>query len=107
MDEGKAERTFCFITDTIEMLLNTFLSGKEIVYNIAGKETTTIRDLAKKIAVINHAKFEGKGVKNKITGTPKKSVLDNTIYINEFGKKTFVSLNEGLKITSDWFRNIL
>ncbi len=106
-DEGNAKRTFCFISDAVEMLLNTLLSGKEFVYNIAGQDTITIAELAKKIAEINNAEFK-KYTKQKkqITGTPVNSIISNRRYRNEFKKNSFITLQEGLQTTSDWFRNL-
>lgn len=106
MDEGLAERTFCFITDMIEMLLNIMLSGREIVYNVCGKDTTTIKNLAKLIAKITQVKFNYKFKEGAVKGTPLILTLDNNRYLSELKKKAFVSLNEGLAITSEWFRNL-
>lgn len=106
MDEGLAQRTFCFITDTIEMLLNIMLNGKELVYNICGKDTITIRDLAKLVAQINQVKFNDKFKATAIKGTPLVLTLDNHRYLSEFKKKTFVPLGNGLVITSEWLRNL-
>ncbi len=106
MDEGLAERTFCFIIDLIEMLLNIMLNGKEIAYNICGKDTISIKDLAKSIAQINRVKFDYKFNGKTIHGTPMILTLNNNRYCNEFKKKTFIPLNIGLEITSEWFRNL-
>ena len=106
IDEGLAQRTFCFITDMIEMLLNIMLSGREIAYNVCGKDTTTIRGLAKLIARTNQAKFNYKFKESTVKGTPHILTLDNNLYLSEFKKRSFVSLNEGLVITSEWFRNL-
>lgn len=106
MDEGLTQRTFCFITDMIEMLLNIMLNGREIVYNVCGKDTTTIRSLAKLIARITQAKFNDKFKERSVKGAPLILTLDNNRYLSEFKKKAFVSLNEGLVITSEWFRNL-
>lgn len=106
MDKGLAERTFCFITDMIEMLLNIMLSGKEITYNMCGKDTIMISVLAKLVAQINKAKFNSKFKKRNIKGTPLILTVDNKRYLSEFRKKSFVPLNKGLVITSEWFRNI-
>lgn len=106
MDEGLAQRTFCFITDIIEMLLNIMLNGREIAYNVCGKDTTTIRSLAKLIAQITQAKFNYKFKERAVKGTPLILTLDNNRYLSEFKKKSFVSLNKGLVTTSEWFRNL-
>lgn len=106
MDEGKAQRTLCFISDAVEMLLNILLNSKETVYNVCGIETVTIRKLASIIAAINHAKVSSKIAPKKISGTPVRSALSNKKYVKEFNKKNFVSLEEGLTATSLWFKNI-
>ncbi len=106
MDKGLAERTFCFITDMTEMLLNVMLNGKETVYNVNGKDITTIKDLAESIAQINKAGFNYKFKEEAMGGTPPVLTLDNSRYLSEFKKKTFVSLDKGLAITSEWFRNL-
>lgn len=106
MDEGLAERTFCFITDMIEILLNIMLGGREIAYNVCGKDTTSIRSLAKLIAQITGARFNYKFKERADKGAPLILTLDSNRYISEFKKKSFISLNKGLIITSEWFRNL-
>jgi len=107
MDAGTAQRTLCFITDAIEMLLNILLNSKEMVYNVCGTETVTIRELAEMIAKINRANVKAPTQKKDITGTPNRSTLSNKKYRNEFNKESFVALNDGLQITSGWFKNLL
>ncbi len=106
MDEGKALRTLCFISDAIEMLLNILLNAHEMVYNVSGRETVTIKQLAEIIAKINHAKLSSSIAPKNISGTPDRSALSNKKYVREFNKKKFVGLVEGLKATSVWFRNL-
>ncbi len=106
MDDGAATRTFCFVTDTIEMLLNILLTGNQLVYNVSGDETTTIKVLAQRIATINGVQFSGVFKKQIITGTPRAVIVSNDRYCTEFKKKKFVSLDEGLLVTSKWFENI-
>lgn len=106
MDDGAAERTFCFIADTIEMLLNIMLGGKELVYNVSGNETVSIKQLAEIVGSINKANVKYPELQKKIEGTPQRSAISNKRYRAEFNKKSFVSLKKGLEITSEWFRNI-
>ncbi len=106
MDEGRAQRTLCFISDAVEMLLNILLSGKDNVYNVCGTDTVTIRRLAEIIAKANHAKLSNTIREKKISGTPARSALSNERYRNEFKKKQFVPLEAGLSATSEWFNNI-
>ncbi len=46
MDSGEAIRTYCYITDVIEMFWNVLLFGKEPLYNIGGKSRVSILELA-------------------------------------------------------------
>lgn len=105
-DEGSASRIFCFVTDTIEMLLNIVINGKSLVYNVSGQNPITIRKLAETISKINNAEFVIPKISNSIVSAPKSSILDNGKYLKEFGKKQFVPLLEGLKATSEWFRSL-
>jgi len=106
MDEGKAERTLCFISDAVEMVLNILLSSKELVYNVSGKEVISIKKLAQLIAKINNAKVTSVINRNVITGTPNRSSISNNKYLREFRKRQFVPLSIGMSATSDWLKNI-
>lgn len=106
MDEGLAQRTLCFVSDAIEMLLNILTSSKEYVYNVAGQETVTIRELAQIIGKINNAKVSSLVEKREITGTPNRSALSNKKYVNEFKKTSFISIEEGMRATSEWFKTL-
>lgn len=103
MDAGSAYRTFCFISDLIEMLINVMINGKSMTYNLCGKETYSIKETARLIAKINNAELVENNQFQTISGTPTKSILSNKKYLNEFKKNNFVKFYEGLKITSSWF----
>lgn len=107
MDNGSAERSFCFISDTIEMLLNIMISGKEFVYNVGGNTITTITDLAQIVASINKVKVVPSLKNENIIGAPTRTILDNHRYQNEFGNKQFVDLKEGLTSTSVWLSKLI
>ncbi len=104
MDSGNAYRTFCFISDMVEMLLNVLLNGKNSVYNLCGKDTINIHRLAKIISNISSAELINKKNNEFISGTPSKSIISNERYLAEFAKKSFVNLKDGLIITSKWFQ---
>lgn len=106
MDEGKAQRTLCFIADTIEMLINIILSGKELVYNVSGAHTVSIRELATRIATLNGVSVTLPKEKKHIYGTPQNSAISNARYRNEFKKNSFIDLDAGLTVTSEWMKNI-
>jgi len=106
-DYGKAKRSFCFISDTIEMLLNCMLNGLESVYNIASSDTITIVELAQKIAVINNAILKGNSTtKQETEGAPRNVMINNQRYREEFKKNSFINLSEGLQASSAWMSNL-
>jgi UDP-glucuronate decarboxylase len=106
MDQGDAIRTYCYITDVIEMFWNIILFGKKVTYNVGGNSKTTILNLAKIIG-----KELNKEVilpKKTITleGNPKIVNISIESYVNEFGKPNFISLDEGIKKTINWQKKI-
>lgn len=107
MDEGKSIRTYCYITDAVEMLWNIFLHGKHNIYNVSGISQISIFDLAKKIG--QKFKKEVKTPKNsrEMEGSPKIVNISNDRYTEEFNKTDFVDLDEGLENTVQWYKNIL
>ena len=46
MDSGQAMRVYCYISDTLEILINILLNGKQAVYNVGGESYTSIANLA-------------------------------------------------------------
>ena len=105
-DDGRALRTLCYITDAIEMIWNILLHGKQFVYNVGGVDTLSILELSQKIGYILNKEIKLPKDNNGLIGNPKLVNLSLNRYFNEFGKKQFVSLNEGLLNTINWQKNI-
>jgi len=101
MDEGKALRTWCYITDALNIMLKMMLHGKETLYNVGGIETVSIYEMAQMIARYSGATCEagsGTGMKD----APDIVKLDVSKARNEFGIGKFIPFQEGLKRTIDW-----
>jgi len=101
---GKPLREFLFVDDLSHAI--EFLIDKKVdtdIINIGSGEEISINNLAEKIKSI--IEYEGKlnFDKSKPDGNPRK-LLDSTL-INNIGWKHLTSLDEGLKITYDWFLN--
>lgn len=104
LDDGKVLRQLSFITDTIEMILNIMLSGKENIYNVGGVDLKSIREIAEIIANNEGVKVLLPDVLNSVGGTPKTLVLDIKRYINEFGEPNFIPYEKGLAKTAEWIK---
>lgn len=105
-DDGSSFRKYQHISDCCVMLFNILIRGKHSVYNIGGKEETTIYDLAKTIG----NKFEKEVKKGKInndviTSAPKKVWVSLDRYEQEFGILDFMSLEDGMDNYLNWFIN--
>lgn len=103
-DDGSAYRCYLHISDCCAMLLN-IVNGKESVYNIGGKEETTIYDMAKIIGnKFNKNIIKGK-IQNKISSSaPKKVWVSLNRYENEFGPLNLKPFKEGLVEFIDWYK---
>ena len=106
MDGGDAIRTYCYITDVIEMFWNILLFGKDTLYNVGGNSKLSIFELGVLIG-----DFMGKSViKNEtsqgLIGNPKLVNISTEKYLNEFPKTNFVSINEGIKKTIEWQKQL-
>tara|TARA_R110002020_G_scaffold401953_4_gene612142 strand:+ start:12835 stop:13887 length:1053 start_codon:yes stop_codon:yes gene_type:complete len=105
LDGGESIRNYLYITDSMEILLNIVLNGKEIVYNVGGdSEPVSIFGLASIIA----NKFNVKVIKGITENTTNKSAPKNVglsmkKYRNEFVKSENVRLFSGIQKTIDWF----
>ena len=103
LDKGEAKRTYCYVTDAVQMMWRILLDGKESVYNVAGRSTVTIGDLARLIGKISDVNviFPDKD-EDGIPGAPEDVRLNIARFASEFGMPEFVELEEGLKNTIDW-----
>ena len=104
MDAGRAIRCFCFISDVVEMMLNTLFSSKEMLYNIAGVDNKTIREVAEMITETIKVPLVLPQEEEKIGGTPSQLALSNEKYCSEFSKTAFVDFEHGLKKTIEWLK---
>ncbi len=104
LDQGKALRQLSFITDTIGMILNVMLSGKDRIYNIGGVDLKSIKDIADIIAVNEGVMVKLPDVLKSVGGEPKDLILDITKYVEEFGCPNFISCEQGLIKTAQWIK---
>jgi nucleoside-diphosphate-sugar epimerase len=102
LDKGEAVRTYCYISDVIEMFWKILIFGKESVYNVGGISKIKIKNLAKKIGKILNVPVIIPTNDNSLIGAPREVSLDLSKIKREFKKNEFVSIEEGIRRTIDW-----
>lgn len=100
--DGSPTREFLFsddLADGLVFLMNNY-NDPEII-NIGPQREVSIRELSELVA--NLVGYEGKIVwdTNKPNGTPRRAL--STFKMDSLGWKSKTSLEDGLKITIDWF----
>ena len=103
LDAGQALRTYCYVTDAAELLWKILLHGQG-TYNVGGHSQVSIKELAMKIGTVLNAKvFLGT---KKLDGAPEDVSLDMSATEKEFNKSIYVDLDEGLRQTIEWHKQI-
>ncbi len=108
-DQGTAIKTWGYIADIIQMILNILTHGTELIYNVGGIDTMSIKELAEEIGRQTNADVvtpQSNGKKDNSIHDPQFVKLNITKYSKEFGDPTFISFSEGIRRTIEWNRNI-
>jgi UDP-glucuronate decarboxylase len=106
IDDGSSIRTYCYITDVIEMFWNILLYGKQTVYNVGGFSNISIKELAKLIGEKLNKEVKIPSLTTSLVGSPKVVNISIDRYLQEFNKTSFVNMNEGISKTIEWNKNI-
>jgi dTDP-glucose 4,6-dehydratase/UDP-glucuronate decarboxylase len=104
-DDGLASRKYQHISDCCIMLFNILLYGNQEVYNVGGKEETTIYEMAKIIG----NKFNKEVVKGKVNNdvalsAPKKVSISLDRYNSEFCDFDFIPFKDGIENYLNWYK---
>jgi len=105
LDQGEKIKTFGYTADITKMLVTVMLNGTDLIYNISGIDTISIRELAQRIADYSKVRVimpYGESDLEHISKDQEYVKLDTTKFIQEFGKPNFTTLNDGLIRTIDW-----
>lgn len=106
LDSGSAIRTYCYISDAVEMFWNILLYGKDTLYNIGGTSKVSILELSKLIGKkLSKPVILPENV-SPLEGSPKVVNMSIEKYLKEFNKKKFVGIDEGLEKTIKWQKNL-
>ena len=103
LDQGLAKRTYCYVSDAVEIMWNILFKGSDAIYNVGGISKITIGELAKKIGDYLNVPVTFKADETKgMIGAPEDVFLDMSKAEKEFNKKQYVDLAEGLARTIEW-----
>lgn len=103
LDQGQAKRTYCYVSDAIEIMWNILFKSADGIYNVGGHSKITIRELAQKIGgYLRVPVTYPDNVIKGIIGAPEDVFLDTSKAEREFNKKKYIDLAKGLRRTIEW-----
>jgi nucleoside-diphosphate-sugar epimerase len=103
MDSGSAKRTYCFVSDAVNMMWMILFDGTQDVYNIGGISSLTIFELATLIGKITNVPVVKPSVISEgVSGAPEDVRLDLSRFNKEFGELNFCDIQKGLEKTIAW-----
>jgi nucleoside-diphosphate-sugar epimerase len=104
-DGGPARRGWLYVDDCVEMLLNILEYGTQAVYNVGGTEECSVAGIAKKVASAADCTWRlPRNTGDASQGAPSHVKLDISRYCREFGAPSLMTLDDGLKLTVNWYR---
>jgi len=106
LDRGTDMRSYCYVGDAVNMMLRVLTEGKAAVYNIGGRSLVSIADLVYKIGDYLDVPVILPQEEKKIAGSPLIVRMSISRYEWEFGRREFVSLEDGLKLTIEYNRKL-
>ncbi|OGG00282.1 NAD-dependent dehydratase [Candidatus Gottesmanbacteria bacterium RIFCSPHIGHO2_02_FULL_39_14] len=105
---GRQTRSFCYVSDMVGGLIKAMevkqTTGK--ILNLGNPEEVTIRNLADLILVLTGSSSKIVKLNKRFQDDPEKRKPDITLAKKLLGFHPQISLNEGLKISIDYFRNL-
>lgn len=104
LDYGTARRAYLYVTDAVEIMWRILLDGTDGIYNVGGVGVSSIADLAKTIGRLMDVPVNFPNNPEGVTGSPEASWLDMSKAGTEFGKENYVTLEQGLHNTIEWYR---
>ncbi len=109
LDRGEAVKTYGYISDVISMIVYVALNSKDTVYNIGGRDSLSILELARVIGNVCQVPVlvPKRSVRLAYISKDSRYVkLDLTRILKEMKRFKFTSFEKGLARTIDWFRFI-
>jgi len=106
LDGGQSIRTYCYVGDAVNMMLRILLEGRHPVYNVGGTEAINIAYLASLIGKLTNTDVVFPTINQSLEGSPDIVKISLQRYLDEFGEREFVSLEEGLGRTINYQKEL-
>lgn len=103
LDSGRGVHVYQYISDAIVEMWNALLFGKQVVYNIAGHCEISIKELAEKIGGMLGAKVVMPTEEKTVPGAMMQQYVNPERIEQEFKIDSFVTMEQGLSRTVEWF----
>lgn len=101
----KTKRDFIFVNDIISAIKLVMKKSKGFnIYNVGNGKSHSILELCNLLQKISDKKISIKSKKSLLRKNEIDDVISNSLKLKKLGWKPMFSLNEGLKITYDWFK---
>ena len=104
---GKHTRDFTYISDVSKIISKLIYSKKKLkheIFNVCSNKPKKLNDIIKKVNFLTQKK--PKLFKRKLQKADVVKTHGNNKKIRDFiGSQNFTSINHGLKITAEWFKN--
>ncbi|MEN9524272.1 MAG: hypothetical protein RL536_341 [Candidatus Parcubacteria bacterium] len=110
LDSGSSVKTYGYVADIVSMILFVVFEGKEMVYNVGGKDSISILELARKIASYCKVDCEVPATTSQFSHIGKEPPvvkLDLSRIEKEMGKFRFTTFDDGLAKTIEWTKSQL
>jgi len=105
LDNGDAVRTYCYVTDAVQLIWKILFHGKDSIYNVGGNSRITISDLALKIGnYLDAPVVFPKDSANSLVGSVTEMSVDMSKAEEEFGVVSYIGFDDGLKKTIEWVK---
>ena len=103
--DGKQTRDYIYVDDVVDALMAALETPKaEGPYHVGNGVEISVNDLFKRLAKMTG--YKKKALKGPLDiGAPRRSSLDSSKIRKELGWAATTSLDEGLRLTVDWFRH--
>lgn len=103
LDNGDAQRIYCYVADVVELLWNILLFGKKPIYNVGGIEKVTVLELAQKVSSVLETTIRLPEHIQPIQGNSVLERLNMENTLKEFPIE-FLNLDDGLARTIQWYK---